>query len=440
MGEKQNKWSRRLLLCLIVVIFAHYVEIMKYHVERFLGFHSSNTLSDSIHDHKLPSSYQNTPGNPNIITQNKPNMIKNDLIAETKRANVETIEETEMFITTDRSQLQNIDEVINLHELTRNDDNHNLQSQVSAANLKLQKLPRDYNSNENINTDKVIDSTVCIDIFKMDLDSLKIKVSLMKHEPSPFHCLFGASVMTDLLPTGHSMSMIRGHETWLSKLLNPSLPSNSRVVLNSDILKSMEHPMIKVAEFLLSNEIDVMYQDINGNSFLHVAASLGMIKVVKYIFSSLIDNFNFPLSRINSLVALLNKQRRSALHYAAINGHIEMMKLLIDYGGNLGSRDSFNISVIDILQQSGSAISQEDAMMYFNVVQQPIKKLLDRKGKSIHYSHGSWKKERLTHYEDDYSCDIDQYDFTEINSEMLFTKYIATNTPVLIRGVFDILW
>ena len=50
---------------------------------------------------------------------------------------------------------------------------------------------------------------------------------------------------------------------------------------------------------------------------------------------------------------------------------------------------------------------------------------------------GGWGEERLTGYESDMRCDLDQYFANEITGKEIFDNYIARNSPVLIRGLIN---
>ena len=50
---------------------------------------------------------------------------------------------------------------------------------------------------------------------------------------------------------------------------------------------------------------------------------------------------------------------------------------------------------------------------------------------------GGWGTERLSGYETDMACDIDQYWSDEISDEEVFAKYLARGAPVLIRGLIE---
>jgi hypothetical protein len=83
-------------------------------------------------------------------------------------------------------------------------------------------------------------------------------------------------------------------------------------------------------------------------------------------------------------------------------------------------------------------------MKYLNVSQRPSKKI-DR---LLHpedrpddeqlgwRGDGGWNSTRLRGFEEDMECEgIDQYHHDELSSKEIFQKYIARNTPVLIRGL-----
>lgn len=73
-------------------------------------------------------------------------------------------------------------------------------------------------------------------------------------------------------------------------------------------------------------------------------------------------------------------------------------------------------------------------MKYLNARQLVPKQIHNRKQLHLEHPKGGWDPQRLSGYEDDYECMVDQYMADEVTSDMLFSRYIATNTPVLIRG------
>jgi hypothetical protein len=83
-------------------------------------------------------------------------------------------------------------------------------------------------------------------------------------------------------------------------------------------------------------------------------------------------------------------------------------------------------------------------MKYLNISQRPSKKI-DR---LLHpedrpdderlgwWGDGGWNSTRLRGFEEDMECEgIDQYHHDELSNKDIFQKYIARNTPVLIRGL-----
>ena len=73
------------------------------------------------------------------------------------------------------------------------------------------------------------------------------------------------------------------------------------------------------------------------------------------------------------------------------------------------------------------------------VDQRSPRKIANRSGRSEELggdwpSSGGWGEERLAGWEDDMSCDVDQFDADEITADEIFNNYISTASPVLIRG------
>ena len=134
-------------------------------------------------------------------------------------------------------------------------------------------------------------------------------------------------------------------------------------------------------------------------------------------------------------------------------GHVEIAYELFKYGADLKLPDNWGVKCIDLIQNPGP-IGAEDALKYFNITQRPprfINRLLqpelaNQTDWSTHKSdydkysgwpggYGGWDGKRLPGYETDMSCDVDMYYTHEITPEEVFTKYIARNTPILIRGL-----
>ena len=136
-----------------------------------------------------------------------------------------------------------------------------------------------------------------------------------------------------------------------------------------------------------------------------------------------------------------------------MTGHVEIAYELFKYHADLTLPDNWGVRCIDMIQNPGP-IEPDDALKYFNITQRPprsIERLLqpelsnqsDWSAQSSDYDkysgwpggYGGWDGTRHPGYETDMSCDVDMYYAHEITPEEVFTKYIARNIPILIRGL-----
>lgn len=284
---------------------------------------------------------------------------------------------------------------------------------------------------------KDYNTSLCYAAYAMDMNAIeyllyKQSINPSLSELSILHCLMD---VTQILFNGHVDALLQNKETWLTKSYNSISTSYNRLVILPDIISKMQSSMIKVFDLLLQSKIDIRRQDDNGNTFLHLAVCDGIITFIQHVFRSLIS-FGYSPNDILDLIKMKNKMGRTTLHFAAIYGHVEVLKLLIEYGGSIHVKDNHNISIEDILKQSGSSISSMDVLQYFNITQE--KTLINQiESSSV---NGKWDSKRLEEFKDGNRCDIDHIHVSDINSEMLFIKYLATNTPVLISGILQDEW
>ena len=174
-----------------------------------------------------------------------------------------------------------------------------------------------------------------------------------------------------MLAEGHQKSLIysllRGDRSWLSDAFDPPLPDKIQSVHSADILNSLR-PLIRGAiGWLDAAGCDPLATDKFGGTLLHYSVNSGMIDLVEYAISH-----NVPVNAPN-------KEQRTALHIAAALGRAEILRLLMDAGGDLSMRDMFNVSVMDIIANPGP-IQRADASSILGIEQRlprQINRLID---------------------------------------------------------------
>ncbi len=60
-------------------------------------------------------------------------------------------------------------------------------------------------------------------------------------------------------------------------------------------------------------------------------------------------------------INIQNMEKRTALHFAAGYGHVEIVKFLLTHGGDKSVQDQYSVSPEDIIANPG-VISAEDAL------------------------------------------------------------------------------
>jgi hypothetical protein len=261
---------------------------------------------------------------------------------------------------------------------------------------------------------------------------------------SPFHCLSAVGMFGDANSHSHVFPLLKGEKTWLTDLLDPPLPPLQASVHSMDIKLSLSKSINSTFAWLLAAGAEINIGDHSGHTPLHTAAAYGL--------ESLVELYLLHGGNPNAL----NHQQKTPLHYAIAYGHSRIGKLLVSYGGNLTLRDIHQVTPMDIISSTG-VISSSDALKYFSVVQPPVRtinRLLHPRNPATTSAttnssnsgaglqdderfNGGYNSTRLSGYETDLSCDVDQYFSHEITGKQLFLEYFARNRPVLIRGLID---
>jgi hypothetical protein len=246
---------------------------------------------------------------------------------------------------------------------------------------------------------------------------------------SVFHCLSYVGVFGESISRSYVFPLLKGKNTWLTPLLDPPLPRILSSVHSLDIKESLAQSVNRTFSWLRAAGADPNAADINGNTPLHLAALGGL----EFLVKSLLDAGADPRAA--------NQQERTPLHYAIAYGYSKIGSILVQHGGDLTSRDKIGVAPVDIISGPG-VISSTDALTYFSMIQAPVRSIT----RVIHPETdlsiwrggtGGYNPHRLKGFEEDMSCDVDQYWAHEITGKEIFEKYFARNRPILIRGLID---
>lgn len=248
-----------------------------------------------------------------------------------------------------------------------------------------------------------------------------------------FHCLSLISHLADSHSKSHIFSVLKGKLSWLSEYVNPPMETKMRSVSSYDIVNGLSEAVVKVAKWLLKAKVDINLGDSFGNTPLHYAAQGGMESLVEFLVSNGADS------------SAVNLDGRNPLHFASAYGHAKVAGRLIKSGADLDIFDNFGVSPNKIISAPGPILRSE-ADEILGITQRDVRKIERVLKPELHDvsergywvgGNGGWGLERMKGYEQDMECDIDQYWADEITGEQIFQNYIATNAPVLIRGLIS---
>ncbi|KAK3990696.1 ankyrin repeat-containing domain protein [Cladorrhinum sp. PSN332] len=121
------------------------------------------------------------------------------------------------------------------------------------------------------------------------------------------------------------------------------LSSRSRPLRRSLLLDASEIGHKEIVEELLAFGADRNYQDINGQSALHIAAENGHTEVLPVLLEGCDD----------CLLELKDRGRRTALLAAATNGDFGVVGLLLARGPQVTARDDLGRTALVVAAQSG---------------------------------------------------------------------------------------
>ena len=301
---------------------------------------------------------------------------------------------------------------------------------------------------ETIEADKIFDELTAarqLNIASFGLDLAALRYLLWDTGVPPniidktdghrnaLHCLCMVHTMSDAHSRSQVFAVLKGKPTWLTPYIQPPTPIMAHSVLSRDIRDGLSDAAMKAAQWLLRAGVDANAQDVAGYTPLHHAAVGGMDSLVRILLESKV------------LVNTINREGRTPLHYAAAYGHAVVAGMLLDAGADPDIEDNVGTKASDIMSNPGP-MSAADAKKYLNIDQRPVRNIKRRihpetltNGEVGGWSAGTggWGFKRLAGYEDDMSCDVDQYWADEISDEDIYNKYLARGAPVLIRGLIE---
>jgi hypothetical protein len=244
-------------------------------------------------------------------------------------------------------------------------------------------------------------------------------------------------------------SLLKGQPSWVHDYFDPPLPVKQPSVHSIDIMAALDKRIRAVIAWLDRAGVSVHnIHEYRGN-LLHFAVNGGVTPLVEYALKKGVDP-NF-----------VNYQKRSPVHIAAALGRTELLKTLIDAGGDIKKKDMNGVSAYDIISGPGP-VQADDAIHILGIQQRPARKIdrylhpeinsnnehidpadFDAPKPASSSDHpfkgwpttGGWGIERQPGFESDMECGFDQYYADEITPEEVFHKYLARNSPVLIRGL-----
>jgi hypothetical protein len=239
-----------------------------------------------------------------------------------------------------------------------------------------------------------------------------------------------------IIAEGHGKSVVysllKGKPSWLHEVFDPPLPLKLPSVHSIDIIDSLSKRINAVIAWLDRAGVSVTTVDQYDSNILHFAVNGGIKPLVEYALNKGVDP------------NLANYDMRTPLHIAASLGRVEILKLLIDHGGDMHKADDYNVTAYEMVANPGP-IQPDDAIHILGIKQRPprlINRFLHPEIESDAANPlrgwngtGGWGIERQPGFEDDMECACDQYYANEITADEIFSKYIARNSPVLIRGL-----
>lgn len=248
------------------------------------------------------------------------------------------------------------------------------------------------------------------------------------------HSLAGIYFWADASPQSLVFSLLKGTPAWASDLFDPPQEPKQSSVISSDVLTSLEPQVKKIAAWFQRAGVPANVKDTGGNTPLHFAAYGGSIELAKVLLEMGAD------------VNAVNNEGRTPIHFALAQGQSEMGGFLFQHHADMEVIDKNKVKPIDLVVNPGP-IMPADALKYFNMEQRKAKQIEriihpelhpDLPGTGWVGGAGGWNTHRLKGFEDNMDCSvIDQYWAHEITADEVFHKYIARNTPIMIRGLLE---
>jgi len=146
-----------------------------------------------------------------------------------------------------------------------------------------------------------------------------------------------------------------GHIDAIKYLLQKSVKINVFIFNELEPPNPIHFELIKI---LLDGGSDITLTNKSGNQPLHWVSTHGNYRIAKAILNK----------EGNSVVNIKNSYGRTAIHFASEEGHIDVLNLLIEAGGDLNIEDKFgltplyaskDIEVAKILLLKGAHVSTE---------------------------------------------------------------------------------
>ncbi|KAK7074366.1 hypothetical protein SK128_009451 [Halocaridina rubra] len=125
----------------------------------------------------------------------------------------------------------------------------------------------------------------------------------------------------------------------------------------------------KVVISLVKLNADICAKNKSGNTPLHLAAKLGFEEIAKVLVGAVKSSDAYETDPLN----IMNKKHQTALHFAALIGHVKILDMYLDAGANIISKDENGFTPLHVAITAGKG----------NVLQQFLKCMEKRNLSSI---------------------------------------------------------
>ncbi|XP_075237615.1 transient receptor potential cation channel subfamily A member 1 homolog isoform X2 [Lycorma delicatula] len=137
-------------------------------------------------------------------------------------------------------------------------------------------------------------------------------------------------------------SAIRRYENIVNQLISNG--ANVNIVCEKTKCTPLHHSLelasVTATEFLIANGADIRAQKLDGETPLHVAASLGNVDVLRFLVQCISNDFK-------ELINYPDKVGYTPLHKAAITGNKDCLSILLDNGGDLAAETLNGVTVYE---------------------------------------------------------------------------------------------